>query len=134
MKRVNARYAETGEEVVVETYENYKDLIARDDIDVVVIASPDHWHAFMAIDASRQKHIYLEKPLTFTIKEGQLLRQAVRDNGVVLGVGSQQRSDANFQHAVKMVQEGRIGRLKKVNAYVGAPPVPYDLPERCLLT
>ncbi len=130
MKRVNARYAETGEEVVVETYENYKDLIARDDIDVVVIASPDHWHAFMAIDAcNAKKHIYLEKPLTFTIKEGQLLRQAVRDNGVVLGVGSQQRSDANFQHAVKMVQEGRIGKIERVNAYVGAPPVPYDLPE-----
>ena len=130
MKRVNARYAETGEEVVVETYENYKDLIARDDIDVVVIASPDHWHAFMAIDAcNAKKHIYLEKPLTFTIKEGQMLRQAVRDNGVVLGVGSQQRSDTNFQHAVKMVQEGRIGKIERVNAYVGAPPKPYDLPE-----
>ena len=61
LKRVNARYAETGEEVVVESYENYKDLIARDDIDVVVIASPDHWHAFMAIDAcNAKKHIYLE--------------------------------------------------------------------------
>jgi predicted dehydrogenase len=130
LKRVTARYAETGESVAVEVYENYKDLLAREDIDVVVIASPDHWHAFMAIDACKaKKHIYLEKPLTFTILEGQLLVKAVRENGVILGVGSQQRSDANFQHAVKMVQEGRIGKIERVNAYVGAPPTPYDLPE-----
>jgi len=51
-----------------------------------------------------------------------MLRKAVRDNGVILGVGSQQRSDANFQHAVKMVQEGKIGKIERVNAYVGPPP------------
>lgn len=130
LKRVNVHYADKQQEVAVETYENYKDLIAREDIDAVVIATPDHWHAFMAIDAcNAKKNIYLEKPLTFTIKEGQMLVKAVRDNGVILGVGSQQRSDANFQHAVKMVQEGKIGKIEKVNAYVGAPPKPYDLPE-----
>ena len=53
----------------------------------------------------------------------------MRDNGVILGVGSQQRSDANFQHAVKMVQEGKIGKVERINAYVGGPPTPYDLPE-----
>ncbi|NLZ96272.1 MAG: Gfo/Idh/MocA family oxidoreductase, partial [Bacteroidales bacterium] len=73
-----------------------------------------------------------EKPLTFTIKEGQLLSKAVRDNGIILAVGSQQRSDTNFQHAVKMVQEGKIGKIKRINAYVGAPPTPYDLPEEPL--
>lgn len=130
LRRVNKYYTENQSEVAVEVYENYKELIARADIDAVVIATPDHWHAFMAIEAcNAKKNVYLEKPLTFTIKEGELLRKAVRDNGVVLGVGSQQRSDANFQHAVKMVQEGKIGKIERVNAYVGAPPTPYDLPE-----
>jgi predicted dehydrogenase len=130
LRRVNNYYAQTEQEVDVELYENYKDLLAREDIDAVVIATPDHWHAFIAIDAAKKKkNIYLEKPLTFTIKEGQMLRKAVRDNGVILAVGSQQRSDANFQHAVKMVQEGKIGKIERVNAYVGAPPTPYDLPE-----
>lgn len=130
LKRVNAYYAEMEQPPVVDVYEDYKEILSRADIDAVVIASPDHWHAFMAIDAAAaKKNIYLEKPLTFTIKEGQMLKKAVRDNGVILAVGSQQRSDVNFQHAVKMVQEGRIGKIERINAYVGAPPTPYDLPE-----
>ncbi|MDD2938918.1 MAG: Gfo/Idh/MocA family oxidoreductase, partial [Proteiniphilum sp.] len=133
LKRVNARYAELEEPPVVEVYENYKDLIAREDIDAVVIACPDHWHAFIAMAAAAaKKNIYLEKPLTFTIKEGQMLIKAVRENGVILAVGSQQRSDANFQHAVKMVQEGKIGKVERINAFVGGPPTPYDLPEEPL--
>lgn len=130
LRRVNKHYTEIQSEVAVEVYENYKELIARKDIDAVVIATPDHWHAFMAIEACKaKKNVYLEKPLTFTIKEGQMLVKAVRDSGVILGVGSQQRSDPNFQHAVKVIQEGRIGKIERVNAYVGAPPTPYDLPE-----
>ncbi len=129
-KRVSDFYAQEQKEVQVETYENYKDLLAREDIDAVVIASPDHWHAFMAIDACKaKKNVYLEKPLTFTIKEGQELVKAVRANGVVLAVGSQQRSDPNFQHAVKLIQDGKIGKVERINAYVGGPPTPYDLPE-----
>ena len=130
LKRVNDHNVTQQKSVAVEVYENYKDLIAREDIDAVVIATPDHWHAFIAIAAcNAKKNVYLEKPLTFTIKEGQELVKAVRNNGVILAVGSQQRSDPNFQHAVKMVQEGKIGKIEKVNAYVGAPPTPYDLPE-----
>lgn len=130
LRRVNDYYTQQEKRVSVEVYENYKDLIARDDIDAVVIATPDHWHAFIAIAAcNAKKNVYLEKPLTFTIREGQELVKAVRKNKVILAVGSQQRSDPNFQHAVKMVQEGKIGKIEKVNAYVGAPPTPYDLPE-----
>lgn len=130
LKRVNDHYAAQQKVTAVEVYENYKDLIARKDIDAVVIATPDHWHAFIAIAACNAgKNVYLEKPLTFTIREGKELVKAVRNNGVILAVGSQQRSDPNFQHAVKMVQEGKIGKIEKVNAYVGAPPKPYDLPE-----
>jgi predicted dehydrogenase len=111
-------------------YHRYQDLLAQKDIDAVVIATPDHWHALQAIDACKAgKEIYLEKPLTFTIKEGQELVKSVRQNNRILGVGSQQRSGIDFQAAVKMVQDGKIGKLERINAYVGAPPKAYDLPE-----
>lgn len=130
IKRVNKYYTENDREVGIEVYEDYKDLLARKDIDSVVIATPDHWHAMMAIDAcNAKKNIYLEKPLTFTIAEGKKLVKAVRDNDVILAVGSQQRSDANFQHAAKVIQAGMIGKVERINAHVGEPPKPYDLPE-----
>src|SRR5690554_913721 len=72
LRRVNDYYTQQEKRVSVEVYENYKDLIARDDIDAVVIATPDHWHAFIAIAAcNAKKNVYLEKPLTFTIKIGR---------------------------------------------------------------
>ncbi|MCB9012908.1 MAG: Gfo/Idh/MocA family oxidoreductase [Bacteroidales bacterium] len=129
-KRVKDFYKKAGKEVKVETYEHYQDLLNRTDIDAVVIATPDHAHAIIAIAACKAgKDVYLEKPMTFTIKEGQELRKAVRENHIVLAIGSQQRSDPNFQHAVKLVQSGALGKINLVNAYVGAPPTPYDLPE-----
>jgi predicted dehydrogenase len=132
-KRVTGFYTKAGKEVKVETYEKYQDLLARQDIDAVVIAVPDHSHAMIAIAACKAgKDVYLEKPMTFTIKEGQELKKAVRENNKVLAVGSQQRSDAGFQHAVNLVQTGALGKISKVNAYVGAPPTPYNLPEEAL--
>lgn len=132
-RRVNEYYQRIGKGSEVKTYERYEDLLARKDIDVVVIAVPDHNHAMIAIAACKAgKDIYLEKPMTFTIKEGQELKKAVRDNNRILGIGSQQRSDPNFQHAVKLVQDGSLGKITLVNAYVGAPPKPYDLPEQPL--
>jgi predicted dehydrogenase len=129
-KRVNAFYAKAGKESKVDTYEKFEDILSRKDIDAVVIAVPDHSHARIAIAACKAgKDIYLEKPMTFTIKEGQELKKAVRGNKVIFGLGSQQRSSAEFQHAVKLVQGGALGKITKVNAYVGAPPKPYDLPE-----
>ena len=105
-KRVNEFYAKAGKEVKVETYEKFEDLLARRDIDAVVIAVPDHSHARIAIAACKAgKDVYLEKPMTFTIKEGQELKKVVRETSRILGIGSQQRSDPNFQHAVKLVQE-----------------------------
>jgi predicted dehydrogenase len=132
-KRVSEFYAKAGKEVKVETFEKYQDLIARTDINAVVIAVPDHSHAMIAIAACKAgKDVYLEKPMTFTIYEGQQLKKVVRENNRILGIGSQQRSSPEFQHAVKLVQEGAIGKITKVNAYVGAPPKPYDLPEEPL--
>jgi predicted dehydrogenase len=129
-KRVNAFYTKAGKQVKIDTYEKYPDLLGRTDIDAVVIAVPDHSHAMISIAACKAgKDVYLEKPMTFTIKEGQELKKAVRQYNRVLAVGSMQRSDAGFQHAVNLVQTGAIGKITKVNAYVGAPPKPYDLTE-----
>jgi predicted dehydrogenase len=129
-KRVKTFYEKAGKKVEVKTYEKFEDLLSRNDIDVVVIAVPDHSHARIAIAACKAgKDVYLEKPMTFTIKEGQELKKAVRETKRILGLGSQQRSSTEFQHAVKLVQDGAIGKITKVNAYVGAPPKPYDLPE-----
>jgi predicted dehydrogenase len=128
-KRVTAFYSEAGKKAKVETYEKYQDLLKRTDIDAVVIAVPDHAHAMIAIAACKAgKDVYLEKPMTFTIKEGQELKKAVRENNRILAIGSQQRSDPNFQHAVKLAQTGALGKITLVNAHVGAPPKPYDLP------
>jgi predicted dehydrogenase len=132
-KRVTKFYKKAGLEAKIDTYEKYQDLLARTDIDAVVIAVPDHNHAMIAIAACKAgKDVYLEKPMTFTIKEGQELKKVVRDTKRVLAVGSQQRSDPGFQHAVKLVQSGALGKISKVNAYVGAPPTPYNLPEEPL--
>ena len=128
--RVADFYKKAGKEMKPVTYEKFEELIKRDDIDAVVIAVPDHSHARIAIAALRAgKDVYLEKPMTLTIFEGQQLKKVVRETGRILGVGSQQRSDATFQHAVKLVQDGALGKISKVNAYVGAPPTPYNLPE-----
>jgi len=132
-QRVIDFYKKSGKKVNIKTYEHYSDLLSQPDIDAVVIAVPDHWHALIAIEAVKAgKDVYLEKPMTFTILEGQRLIEAVRANNRVLAVGSQQRSDPNFQYAVKLVQDGKIGKIQKVNAYVGGPPTPYDLPEEAL--
>jgi predicted dehydrogenase len=125
------RHQEAAEQTVdISTTEDYQEIIARDDIDAVVIVTPDHWHALQTIEACRAgKDVYLEKPVTFTIREGIALTRAVRENNTILGVGSQQRSDPLFQHAVKLVREGRLGDLTKVYAWVGPPPTAYDLEE-----
>jgi predicted dehydrogenase len=132
-RRVTDYYERVGIRSRVRTYEKYQDVLGRKDIDAVIIAVPDHSHAMIAIAACKAgKDVYLEKPMTFTIKEGQELIKAVRDNDRILGIGSQQRSDPNFQHAVKLVQDGVLGNVSLVNAYVGAPPIPYNLPEEPL--
>ncbi len=128
--RIRRIHENNGLTVEAKTYANYQDLLERSDIDAVIIATPDHWHAIQTLDACRAgMDIYLEKPLTFTIQEGIRLCEEVRKRDLVLSVGSQQRSDMNFQHARKMVQAGNLGSLTRINAYVGAPPRPYDLPE-----
>jgi predicted dehydrogenase len=110
---------------------DFRELLGRRDIDAVVIATPDHWHAIPAILAARaRKDIYCEKPLSLTIAEGRAMVQAARDNNVVFQTGSQQRTEfnGNFRKAVEYVRSGRIGRVRTVRVGVGGPARPCDLP------
>ncbi|MBN2293473.1 MAG: Gfo/Idh/MocA family oxidoreductase [Pirellulales bacterium] len=101
-------------------YNDFRDLLSRTDIDAVVITSPEHWHALMAVAAARaKKDIYCEKAMTRTVAEGQAVVKAVRDNKCVFQVGQQQRSDPIFRLAVDMVREGVLGKLKTIK--VGVP-------------
>lgn len=111
-------------------YEDYRDLLARDDIDVVTIGTPDHWHTKMLIDACRAgKDVYCEKPLTLTIDEGKLIRRVVRATGRVVQVGSWQRSDHLFRTAVELVKKGRLGELQQVDVVLGKNQVggPFEI-------
>ncbi len=132
-KMLNDHYSETGENVRVQTFEHYHELLDIRDIDAVVVITPDHWHALNTIDACEAgKDVYLEKPTTFTIREGVEVSRAVRENRRILAVGSQQRSDKFFHHAVVAARSGAIGDLERIYAYVGDFPAPYDLPEEPL--
>ena len=138
VKRVTKYYQEKGEKKVkVDVYEDYQDLLARPDIDAVVIATPDHQHAVIAIAACKAgKDVYLEKPLTLTIYEGQQLVKAVRKYNRILQVGSQQRTSEEFIHAANLAREGELGAIRKLKVYVGRnninptspAPAPCDLP------
>jgi myo-inositol 2-dehydrogenase/D-chiro-inositol 1-dehydrogenase len=101
-------------------YENYQDLLKDKNVDVVLIGTPDHWHAKILTDAARAgKDVYCEKPLTLTIDEGKVIRKTVAETDRVVQVGSWQRSDSRFRLAVEMVRAGRIGKLEKVDVVLG---------------
>jgi predicted dehydrogenase len=96
-------------------YQDYRNLLERKDIDAVVIASPDHWHALHSIHAAQSgKDVYCEKAMTLTVKEGRAMVSAIRNNKRVLQVGSQQRSSANFYRACMLIRNGYIGKVTKV--------------------
>jgi predicted dehydrogenase len=112
------------------TYVNYQDMLARDDIDAVACATPDHWHALIILDACRAgKDIYCEKPLTNNLREAKLVMDVVNASNIVFQTGSQQRASSNFRYACALVQNGRIGDVKQVTVGVGGPPSPCELPE-----
>jgi len=116
----------------VSATKDYHELLARPDIDAVVISTPDHWHINMILDAAAaKKDIYCEKPLTLTLAESRLAIEAVRKHGVVLQTGSQQRTehDGRFRQAVDFVRQGRIGTLLSVNVGIGVSATWCDLPE-----
>ena len=104
-------------------FEDYREMLDREDIDVILIGAPDHWHSKMLIDAVRAgKDVYCEKPLTLTIDEGKVLRDTVGKSEQVVQVGTWQRSDSRFRLAVEMVRQGRLGTLKKVTCTTNKNP------------
>lgn len=112
--------------VDVKMYSDYREMLLDRDIDAVVISTPDHWHAQPAIEAALAgKDIYLQKPTSLTVAEGRLLSDIVHRQGVILQVGTQQRSSAQFRRAAELVRNGRIGKLHTVKIGLpGDPPGP----------
>ena len=119
-----------GHSVEVKTFRDFRKMLADPSIDAVSIVTPDHWHAIMSILAARAgKHVYCEKPLTFTIQEGEQIVKAVKAAGVVFQTGSQQRSETSFRNAVQLARTGMLGDIKAV--FCGVPwrfPVFYNWP------
>jgi predicted dehydrogenase len=110
-------------------YNDYREILARDDIDAVVCATPDHWHAMVILDACRAgKDIYCEKPLTNNLAEAKIVMDAVQKSNIIFQTGSQQRASSNFRYACELVQNERIGKIKEVRVSVGGPPRPCNLP------
>ena len=109
-------------------YRDYRELLASKDVDAVVISTPDHWHARIAISAVEAgKDVYLQKPASLTVAEGRAVSNAVHRTGRIFQIGSQQRSAAQFRYAAELVRNGRIGQLKRV--LVGLPGDPSGDPE-----
>jgi len=102
---------------------DFREIIGRPDLDALIIAVPDHWHAALAVPAIRAgKHVYGEKPLALTINEGKAIVRAVRRYGCVWQTGSWQRSTRHFRQACELVRNGRIGKLAKVEIGIGIGP------------
>lgn len=116
-----------------DTYNEFEALLARNDIDAVLIAVPDHWHALIAIAACEAgKDVYCEKPLALTIREAQEMVRAARRYGRVFQTGSQQRSSPEFRKACELVHSGRIGELRTINVGIGGPSREKYLPEEAI--
>ena len=107
-----------------DVYHDYRSLLDRDDIDALHIATPDHWHTKPLVEALLAgKDVYCEKPLTLTIDEGKLIRKVVEQTGRIVQVGTQQRSTFDFfTKAIALVAEGRLGKIKRIQAAIGAAP------------
>ena len=114
-------------------YPDFRDIIARKDIDAVCIATPDHWHAIPTIAALESgKDVYCEKPLTHNIHEAVAVMDAVKKNKRVLQTGSMQRSMEEFRVACELVRNGAIGKIDRVECSFGPPGVPCNLPEETM--
>ena len=131
-KRVEDHYAkqtDSGSYKGCKAYEDFRALLVRKDIDAVVIATPDHWHAYLAIAAAKAgKDIYCEKPLCESIHEARAMVNAMRKNKRIFQTGSMQRSSKEFRIACELVRNGVIGKISKVEVAVGVPGIPCDLP------
>ncbi|HET6424270.1 MAG TPA: Gfo/Idh/MocA family oxidoreductase [Planctomycetaceae bacterium] len=115
-----------------DAYKDYRQILDRKDIDAVMIATPDHWHTKIAVEAMRAgKDVYCEKPLTLTIDEGKLIEKVVKETGRVFQVGTMQRteSDQRFLQAIALIRDGRIGSVKKVTCGINGMEASPVIPE-----
>jgi hypothetical protein len=104
-----------------DSYSDFRRVLERDDVDLIVNVTPDHWHTIINHAAARaHKDVYGEKPLTLTIDEGRHLIKAVQENNIILQTGTQQRSNARFRLASELVRNGRLGQLKEANVWLPA--------------
>ncbi len=130
-KQVNDRYQNQD----CRTYGDFQEVLARKDIDAVLVATPDHWHVPISIAAANAgKDIYLEKPMGLTLAEDQLLRKAVLKQKRIFQFGTQQRSSREFQRAVEMVRNGCLGKLQEIFVWApasrpGGSTTPVPVPE-----
>ena len=128
---VNSRYANSD----CKTYNDFRELLARPDIDAVSIATPDHWHVHVGVCAARAgKDMYLEKPMGLSLAEDQMLRREVQKHQRVFQFGTQQRSGREFWRACQLVRNGRIGKLKHINVWApasapGGSTTPVPVPD-----
>jgi predicted dehydrogenase len=131
---VNSEHAGSAQRAVggnADLCEDYRHVLDRNDVDTVVIATPDHWHAKIAIEAMQSgKDVYCEKPLTLTIDEGKQVCDAVTRYNRIVQVGTQQRSEFNqlFLQAVALVRDGRLGKIRRVTCVIGGAPSSDPIP------
>ena len=119
LKSTAARYTKDGNTPA--TFTDFRKILERKDVDIIVNGTPDHWHSLINIGAARaKKDVYGEKPLTLTIDEGKQVIRAVRENKIVFQTGTQQRSDRRFRLACELVRNHRIGKLQTVEVFVPA--------------
>jgi predicted dehydrogenase len=111
-----------------ETYKDFHQVLERADIDVIVVGTPDHWHPLVAVEACRAgKDVYVEKPICHTVDEGIVMVEAARKHQRVVQVGTQQRSGRHFQEAVKLVQQGYLGKVSFVRTWNYANEYPQGI-------
>ena len=130
---VKNKQGKKGKDFKLDVTGDYRRILDRKDIDVVTIVTPDHWHTKIAIDAMRAgKDVYCEKPLTLTIEEGKQIIKVLEETKRVFQVGTQQRSEMhlNFLKAIAMVQDGRIGQVKRAICDIGGAPTSGKLPRK----
>ncbi|WP_026768347.1 Gfo/Idh/MocA family protein [Asinibacterium sp. OR53] len=129
IKDTYVKMPQLGNYADIAVYNDFRELLVRKEVDAVVIAAPDHWHAAMAVRAAEAgKDIYCEKPMALTVKEGRAMVNAARKYNRVFQTGSMQRSWHEFRQTAELVRNGYIGQIKSVKVNVGPPPKPYDLP------
>ncbi|HEY5315927.1 MAG TPA: Gfo/Idh/MocA family oxidoreductase, partial [Pirellulales bacterium] len=109
----------SGHDAGCKAYTDFREVLGRDDVDVVAVVVPDHWHAPMTIAATKAgKDVYCEKPLTLTVDQGKQMIKSVREHKRILQTGSHWRSGPAVRHACELVRNGRIGQLQRIQVYL----------------